>query len=85
MSIDSDIFGSELDLHFFGPRETNDLLMRFLAAAKGKGLQRVRIINGKGKTKKKFNVYKILETHPDVQSFGNDGANWGATVVLLKS
>lgn len=77
-------FGTELDLHHFHPDDTETLIREFLKHAKENHLKRVRIAHGKGRSKKKFRLYKILECHPDVLRFGDDGANWGATIVLLK-
>ena len=76
-------FGYECDLHFFEPRETEAVIMEFLRQASKKGLGTVRLVHGKGKSAKKRRAYEILSGHPDVVSFRNDGANWGATLITL--
>jgi DNA-nicking Smr family endonuclease len=76
-------FGYECDLHFFEPRETAAVIMEFLRQAAEKGLATVRLVHGKGKSAKKRLAYEILSSHPDVLSFRNDGANWGATIITL--
>ena len=76
-------FGYECDLHFFEPRETAAVVREFLRQAAEKGLVTVRLVHGKGKSAKKREAYDILAAHPDVVSFRNDGANWGATIITL--
>ncbi len=44
----------------------------------------VRIIHGKGKSRKKQQIHAILKEHPRVIVFHDDSHNWGATVVTLK-
>ena len=78
-------FGYECDLHFFEPRETDDVVREFIRQAKAKGLMRIRLVHGKGISAKKRRVYELLQGHPDVAGFRNDGANWGATIITLKS
>jgi DNA-nicking Smr family endonuclease len=55
----------------------------FLQNAHTRGLSRVRIIHGKGRSAKKREVRAILENNPLVESFTDDGYNWGSTVVFL--
>ena len=81
MTID---FGSEVDLHHFHPRDTEIVVTEFLRQAVEKGYEKVRIVHGKGRSQKKKHVYKILENHPLVAGFGDEGANWGATLVSLE-
>ena len=76
-------FGYECDLHFFEPRETDAVIAEFLRQAVEKGLTTVRLVHGKGKSAKKRRAYEILSSHPCVLAFGNDGANWGATLITL--
>ena len=76
-------FGDELDLHHFAPRDTAILVEYFLRDAHARGLTRVRIIHGKGKSVKKREVYALLERSPLVSSYGDDGHNWGSTVAYL--
>lgn len=76
-------FGDELDLHHFAPRDTAILVEYFLRDAHARGLTRVRIIHGKGKSVKKREVYALLDRSAFVSSYGDDGHNWGSTVVFL--
>ncbi len=78
-------FGEEVDLHHFHPRDTKLVVMEFLEQAVEEGLSPLRIVHGKGKSQKKMVVHKILTTDNRVESFKDDGANWGATIVFLKS
>ena len=81
----SDIdFGYECDLHFFEPRETDDVVREFIRQAAAKGLKKIRLVHGKGISAKKRRVYELLQSHPDVAEFRNDGGNWGATIITLK-
>jgi DNA-nicking Smr family endonuclease len=77
-------FGYECDLHFFEPRETAAVIGEFVRQAVEKGLGTIRLVHGKGASAKKREAYGILERHPDVLGFRNDGANWGATVITLR-
>ncbi len=82
----SDIdFGYECDLHFFEPRETDDVVREFIRQAAIKGLKKIRLVHGKGISAKKRRVYEILERHPDVAGYCNDGPNWGATIITLRT
>jgi DNA-nicking Smr family endonuclease len=77
-------FGYECDLHFFEPRETAAVIGEFLRQAVEHGRVTVRLVHGKGKSAKKREAHDLLSRHPDVLSFRNDGANWGATLVTLR-
>ncbi len=76
--------GNELDLHHFHPRDTKALVNEFLLNAKRKKYKTVRIIHGKGRSRKKRELYKILESHPDVVNFSDDDYNWGAAIIKLE-
>lgn len=76
-------FGTEIDLHHFHPDDTAAAVEEFLRQAVDKGYDRVRIVHGKGMSKKKKWVYSILKEHSRVALFRDDGPNWGATVVYL--
>ena len=76
-------FGDELDLHHFAPKDTAILVEYFLRDAHARGLSRVRIIHGKGRSVKKREVYALLDRSALVSSYGDDGHNWGSTVVFL--
>ncbi len=77
--------GDEIDLHHFHPSDTKKVVEFYLQKSKENKLKKVRIIHGKGKSKKKKEVYDILKNHPNVISFNDDSWNWGATVVHLES
>jgi len=76
-----------LDLHTFQPAEIRDLVPEYLAAAREKGILRVRIIHGKGTGALRSSVHSMLSKLPEVVSFKlamEEEGGWGATVVLLK-
>jgi DNA-nicking Smr family endonuclease len=76
-----------LDLHGFFPEQIPEVLEEFVRSAVEKGLHRLRIIHGKGKSRLKFEVRQALETNPQVAWFGDAPVGyggWGATVVELK-
>lgn len=77
--------GDEIDLHHFHPSDTKKVVEFYLQKSSENNLKKVRIIHGKGKSKKKKEIYDILKNHPNVISFNDDSWNWGATVVHLKS
>jgi DNA-nicking Smr family endonuclease len=74
----------EIDLHHFNPRDAKDILREFIAQAKEKGLVRVRVVHGKGRSVMKKIVAEELGKNEAVSSFSDDRANWGATIVVLK-
>ncbi len=76
-----------LDLHGFFPEQVPEMIEAFIDNAIELGLQRLRIIHGKGKSKLKYVVRKELESNPHVAEFGDappEIGGWGATIVLLK-
>lgn len=77
--------GDEIDLHHFHPSDTQKIVEFYLQKSIENKLKKVRIIHGKGKSKKKKELYDILRNHPSVISFNDDSWNWGATVVHLKT
>ncbi len=78
-------FGYECDLHFFEPGETAAVVNEFIRQGVAKGLKSIRLVHGKGMSAKKREVRELLRKHPDVAGFGNDGPNWGATIVTLNA
>jgi DNA-nicking Smr family endonuclease len=74
----------ELDLHHFNPKDAKDVLLEFIDIASGKGKKQIRIVHGKGISTLKAMVCKELELSSKILSFSDDGANWGATVAILK-
>lgn len=75
-----------LDLHAFSPKDVKSLVPEYIAACKERGILQIRIIHGKGKGVLRNIVQRVLEQHPDVESFWQEGSagSWGATVVRLK-
>jgi DNA-nicking Smr family endonuclease len=75
--------GEELDLHHFSPRDAKSLVVDFIDDARAKGLARVRIVHGRGRSVLKSITLSALAAHPAVESFHDDKANWGATIVHI--
>ena len=75
----------QLDLHTFQPSEAASVTAEFLSQAQDEGYRTVRIIHGKGTGTLRKIVESVLEKHPAVASFAQADANWGATLVELKS
>ncbi|MCI0531639.1 MAG: Smr/MutS family protein [candidate division Zixibacteria bacterium] len=76
-----------LDLHTFSPSEVRDLIQEYIETCRRKDITRLRIIHGKGKGTLRQIVQSILEQHPQVVRFwqeGGSGGSWGATIVNLK-
>jgi DNA-nicking Smr family endonuclease len=77
----------ELDLHTFRPAEIASLLEEYFAECRRRGLQRVRVIHGKGTGTLRATVEARLRVSPAVASFGpgdETSGGWGATMVTLK-
>ena len=74
----------ELDLHHFHPKDAKALLHEFIEMSYKKGKREIRIAHGKGKSVLKRIVISELEKNDRIASFGNDSANWGATIAQLK-
>ena len=76
-----------LDLHGFFPEQVEEIVEAFLQNALDLGLKQVRVIHGKGKSRLKWEVHRILKDHLHVLEFGDASSNsggWGSTVVKLK-
>ena len=60
--------------------------MAYIEACLEEGIYQLRIIHGKGKGVQRDIVKKILQNHPDVESFKTDtgAGSWGATMANLK-
>lgn len=75
-----------LDLHAFDPRDVEDLVVEYLRACREQGLDRVRIIHGKGRGMLRRRVHRVLDGIPSVASYhlaSQDASSWGATIVHL--
>lgn len=75
---------NELDLHHFSPKDTKEIVLEFIKISKANNLKSIKIIHGKGKSVKKFQIYKLLESSNDVKSYYEDGSNWGSVIIVLK-
>ena len=78
----------ELDLHTFRPSEISELVPDYIGLCLEKGIQRVRIIHGKGIGTLRTMVHALLKRDPRVRRFelaGADEGGWGATIVWLEN
>ena len=76
-----------LDLHQFSPKETGAVVTEYINTCLDKGITSLRIVHGKGIGVQRRIVQSLLEKHPAVISFrqeGGSGGGWGATVVDLR-
>lgn len=76
-----------LDLHGFFPEQAEEMVHAFIENAERLKLKRLRIVHGKGRSRMKWEVHRVLREHPEVQSFGDappESGGWGATIVFLK-
>lgn len=76
-----------LDLHGFFPEQVENMVEAFLQNALDLGLKKVRIIHGKGRSRMKWEVHRILKDHAHVLEFSDaspDSGGWGSTEVFLK-
>ena len=76
-----------LDLHTFRPKDIADLLENYFDECIKADIFSVRVIDGKGKEKKKRQVHRNLQKNPRVKSFKDappEAGGWGATLVELK-
>ncbi len=76
-----------LDLHTFRPAEIASLLEDYFAECRRRGLNRVRVIHGKGIGTLRATVEAQLRRSPVVLRYGpgdETSGGWGATIVTLK-
>ena len=76
-----------LDLHAFKPGDVKSLLLVYLDECQKKGINRVRVIHGKGTGAMRRTVHTLLERMPTVNTFkiaDTEGGGWGATIVYLR-
>ena len=75
-----------LDLHTFRPADVKGVVTDYLAECRARGIEKVRIIHGRGIGQLRQTVHSILAKHPHVVSFGLAGEAYGgsgATFVTL--
>jgi len=75
-----------LDLHTFAPNEIRSLIPEYLKECRLRGINRVRIIHGKGSGQLRKGVQSLLKKIPEVKKIMNappDEGGWGASIVFL--
>jgi DNA-nicking Smr family endonuclease len=74
-----------LDLHAFAPRDITSVVEEYVAAAHEAGLDKIRLIHGRGKGIQRGIVQQALERHPLVEAFWDAAeSHLGATVARLR-
>jgi dsDNA-specific endonuclease/ATPase MutS2 len=74
-----------LDLHAFAPRDVSSVVEEYLNEAHAAGLAEVRLIHGRGMGVQRGIVQRVLERHPLVVEFFDDGSSHlGATIAILR-
>lgn len=77
----------ELDLHTFRPSEIGELLPAYFDECLRVGIDRVRVIHGKGTGTLREGVHALLQRLPEVETYqypaGETSGGWGATWVFL--
>jgi len=77
--------GPELDLHAFAPKDVPSVVAEYINEAHAAGLRRLRIVHGRGRGVQRGIVQSVLERHPLVVEFWDDGSSHlGATGCLLR-
>lgn len=74
----------ELDLHAFAPRDIPSVVEEYVTAAHEAGLRELRLVHGRGTGTQRAIVQSVLERHPLVTEFWDDGdSHLGATMCRL--
>jgi len=77
----------ELDMHSFAPRDIADLVADYLDACRERGIERVRLVHGRGKGVQRAIVRRVLEGRRDVEGYEDappELGGWGATLVRMR-
>ncbi len=77
----------ELDLHHFRPKEVGSLVRDYIDECASRGIDRVRLIHGKGIGNLRRTVHAVLSKHPRVIDFelaGTARGSWGATIARIR-
>jgi dsDNA-specific endonuclease/ATPase MutS2 len=75
---------AEIDLHAFAPRDIPSVVAEYIDAAAAGGFAEVRLIHGRGHGIQRGIVQAVLERHPLVAEFWDDGASHlGASIARL--
>lgn len=75
-----------LDLHGFFPEQIPEMIEDFIRNALDLGFKEVKIIHGKGRSRLKYEVHKVLKNHPAVTDFHDapiHSGGWGATHIRI--
>jgi dsDNA-specific endonuclease/ATPase MutS2 len=75
-----------LDLHAFAPRDIASVVAEYLAEARARGFDEVRLIHGRGIGVQRAIVRSLLAKHPFVVDYGDappERGGSGATIVRL--
>ena len=75
-----------LDLHGFFPEQVAEALDAFFENAQVLGLEYLKVIHGKGKSRLKWEVHQFLKADERVIDFTDappDSGGWGATLVRI--
>jgi DNA-nicking Smr family endonuclease len=76
-----------LDLHTFAPRDVASVVKEYVAACRERGIERLRLIHGRGKGVQRAEVRRVLGGMAEVAAFGDapaEAGGWGATLVTLR-
>ena len=75
-----------IDLHAFSPKDVQNVVEDYLAAAHAEGFREIRLIHGRGIGVQRERVRSVLARHPLVTEFhdgSHDRGGWGATIARL--
>jgi len=76
----------EIDLHAFAPRDIPSVVSEYIDAAVAAGLERVRVVHGRGRGVQRGIVQSVLDRHPQVIEFWDDpDSHLGATIARLST
>jgi DNA-nicking Smr family endonuclease len=85
-SVDLPITG-ELDLHAFSPRDIPAVVADYLDSCREHGIERVRLVHGRGQGVQRAIVRRVLSGRADVVGFDDappELGGWGATLVRMR-
>lgn len=75
---------TEIDLHAFSPSDIRSVVDEYVRAAADAGLERIRLVHGRGRGVQRAIVQSALDAHPLVVEFWDDPASHlGATIARL--
>ncbi len=80
--------GAEIDLHTFPPKHVGEIVEAYVEECASQGIERVRIVHGKGVGNLRRTVHAVLSKSKSVVSFGlasEAEGSWGATIAFIQS